>query len=174
MTPRTASILALVIAAGACAAPTSPAPAAPPLRSGPDPGPSDARPALVIGGHELRVDVAATPVAREQGLQGRRELADSEGLVFLFPATSFRSFWMKGCLIDLDLAFVDESGRILELHGLAAPAPGTPDRFLPRIVSAVPVRGALEVRRGWFGQRGLGPGARIEGWAELLAATEVR
>ena len=41
------------------------------------------------------VEIADTAGKREMGLQYRRELADDHGMIFLFPAESQQTFWIK-------------------------------------------------------------------------------
>ncbi|KKK82793.1 hypothetical protein LCGC14_2799850 [marine sediment metagenome] len=64
-------------------------------------------PTVTIRGHAWRVEVAATPERRYRGLAGRRRLADDAGMLFVFAEPERLEFCMRGCLIDLDIAFID-------------------------------------------------------------------
>ena len=46
----------------------------------------------------------STPDSRSTGMMGREYL--DGGMLFLFPGIAERSFWMKDCLIHLDIIFI--------------------------------------------------------------------
>ncbi|MBI2367784.1 MAG: DUF192 domain-containing protein [Deltaproteobacteria bacterium] len=76
-----------------------------------------AEPRVVISTREGReavfqVEVADTPAKRELGLQYRRELAADRGMIFLFPAPSLQSFWMKNTPLPLDMIFIGSDRKI--------------------------------------------------------------
>ena len=76
-----------------------------------------AEPKVVISTREGReavfqVEVADTPAKRELGLQYRKELAPDRGMIFLFPAPSLLSFWMKNTPLPLDMIFIGSDRKI--------------------------------------------------------------
>jgi uncharacterized protein len=75
------------------------------------------------GGRELtfQVEVADTPAKRELGLQYRRDLAVDRGMIFLFPAESEHSFWMKNTPIALDMIFISKDLKIVGIVEQAVP-----------------------------------------------------
>jgi hypothetical protein len=76
-----------------------------------------------MGGATLELELAADPATRGRGLSGRSEIAEHGGMLFVFPGVAHRSFWMKDCLVDIDLAFLDERGRIVSLHRMLVEPP---------------------------------------------------
>jgi len=61
----------------------------------------------------FHVEVADTPVAREMGLQYRRDLAPDRGMIFLFAKEEQLSFWMKNTPIALDMIFISAERKIV-------------------------------------------------------------
>ncbi len=58
----------------------------------------------------MRVELANSYATRKEGYKNRRELAyRTDGMLFVFPAPQFATFWMKDTTIPLDLAFFNEA-----------------------------------------------------------------
>ena len=112
--------------------------------------------ALEINGHKLTAEVAATEPARTTGLMHRRMLPENRGMLFVFAAAAPQSFWMKNTYVPLSIAFLDESGTIINIEDMK---PLTTDPHS----STRPARYALEMNQGWFAKRGIKPGARVGG-----------
>ncbi len=123
-------------------------------------GCGNARPAdvpryrLQVGPAEARVEVAATPEARKVGLSGRMSLGADEGMLFIFPHAGRFSFWMKGTLVPLSVAFVTPDGKIAEIQDME---PETTVAHTPRRAAIM----ALEMPAGWFKHRGVREGDLI-------------
>jgi uncharacterized protein len=60
----------------------------------------------IMGGKSINLEVANTPEEQALGLMYRRELADDRGMLFPFAEPTMARFWMKNCLISLDLVFL--------------------------------------------------------------------
>jgi uncharacterized membrane protein (UPF0127 family) len=116
-----------------------------------------------------RVEVAADPEARQRGLMHRVALAPDCGMLFVYPDEAPRSFWMQGTLIPLAAAFLDGSGRVLNIEEMAPPAPG--EARARTWSSAAPARFVLEMEAGWFSRKGVRPGDRIDLDAALRGVT---
>jgi len=121
---------------------------------------------VVLNGHTVEMELAATPEQREQGLMGREKMADEEGMLFVMPDEdpfpTEVGFWMKGCLIPIDLIFVSRDGFIDSIHEMQPPEPGTPDDELPVYYSNGPVQFAIELRGGLAAEIGLNVGDMID------------
>jgi len=111
---------------------------------------------LSAGVHLIRAEVAFTFESRAQGLMFRESLGPNEGMLFVFPQIEKHCMWMKNTLIPLSVAFLDEKGGIV---GISDMQPQTETSHC----AAAPARFALEMIRGWFAQKGLKAGARIQG-----------
>ncbi|MFW6293843.1 MAG: DUF192 domain-containing protein, partial [Spirochaetota bacterium] len=54
---------------------------------------------ITIAGEQLFVEVVDTDEARAKGLMHREELAERQGMLFVFRSSEPRTFWMKNTLI---------------------------------------------------------------------------
>lgn len=111
---------------------------------------------LNAGIHVIKAEVAATEAQRQQGLMYREKLGPNEGMVFLFGAPAGVCMWMKNTLLPLSVAFIDESGKIVNIEDME---PQTLDSHCAKR----PVTYALEMNRGWFKQKNIKPGNVIDG-----------
>jgi uncharacterized protein len=109
-----------------------------------------------INGHRLIVEVAATRQSRTCGLSRRAALDDKQAMLFVYPRSRLRTFWMKDTWIPLSIAFLDDSGMIINIASMS------PDQTEIRYRSNQPARYALEVKQGWFRLHGVKTGDRVE------------
>lgn len=108
-----------------------------------------------IGGETIQAEVAADPASRRRGLMHRPSLPSGQGMLFVWPRAAVRAFWMKNTSIPLAVAFLDASGRILNIHRMV------PNNTERRYRSRGPARFAVEVPRDWFRRHGIRPGDRV-------------
>jgi uncharacterized protein len=111
---------------------------------------------LTAGIHVITAEVAATDQARTIGLMHRERLAPNHGMLFVFNDKAQQCFWMRNTIVPLTIAFIEDDGTILQLADMA------PKSEVSHC-SQRPVRFALEMEQGWFGKRGVAPGARVGG-----------
>jgi hypothetical protein len=111
---------------------------------------------LTAGFHRIEAEVASTPQTRAQGLMHRRDMPQQRGMLFVFTQEAQHCMWMRNTLIPLAVAFLDDSGRILNVEEMQ---PQTEANHC----AARPARYALEMNAGWFAQRGLKRGDQIGG-----------
>ena len=111
---------------------------------------------LQAGMYQIDAQVAATPEQRAVGLMHRQDMPAHEGMLFVFEAKREQCFWMKNTLLPLTAAFIDEDGSIVNLADMS---PMTTQTHC----SLRPVRYVLEMHKGWFAKKKMGPGDRILG-----------
>ncbi len=70
-------------------------------------------------------EVADEPAERQRGLMFRESMGAREGMVFLFPSESQRSFWMRNTLIPLDMLFIKADRTVLGIVENAVPKTDT-------------------------------------------------
>jgi len=108
----------------------------------------------------FKCEVADTTSERSQGLMDRETLAQDAGMLFVFENPQNVTFWMKNTLIPLDIVFIDESGKVVNI-AQANPEPGVADSDLTRYSSDRPVKWVLEVNQGLCANNLIMPGTQI-------------
>ncbi len=103
---RPAALLGVVLAAAVCAA-------GEPEISGPKEPP---REEIVIAGEVFKLEIAADARSRARGLMEREEIDEHGGMLFIYRDVRRRSFWMKNCLVDIDLIYLNANGRVVQCH----------------------------------------------------------
>ena len=108
---------------------------------------------VCFGSTYVHAELATTFPERQQGLMGRAPLPDTIAMLFVFAGDAVRDFWMQGTPSPLSIAFLDSTRTIINIEEMT-PNTETIHR------STAPARYALEVRQGWFADRGIGAGAK--------------
>ncbi len=111
---------------------------------------------LTVGQHKVTAEVVVTPEQRAVGLMHRFSLKPDHGMLFVFERSEPLAFWMKNTFIPLSIAFISADGRIVNIEDMR---PQTEDTHW----SKGPALYALEMRKGWFAEKGIGPGAMVKG-----------
>lgn len=89
------------------------------------------------------VYIADSNESRATGLMNIKNLPENEGMLFIFPDSQIRSFWMKNTYIPLDIVFFDSNKRFINYHKNAKPL----DESI-RYVSDKPAKYVLELNGG--------------------------
>jgi uncharacterized protein len=105
---------------------------------------------------KLEVEVAASERQRQYGLMFRKQLADDQGMLFLFPTERYNSFWMRNTLIPLDMFFIDSEWNVVGVVENAEPLTDDP-RQVDKMSQYV-----LEVNAGFAARHHLGAGAKVK------------
>jgi len=113
---------------------------------------------VTISGQKILADVADTPELMALGLGGRRSLAPDRGMIFVYTDKGYRSFWMKGMYISIDIIWLD-GGRVVHIeHDVPPPAPGIPLNQLPAYQPPKKADMVLELAAGRARQLGMKEG----------------
>ena len=115
---------------------------------------------LAAGMHLIRAEVANSMGTRMVGLMHRKSMPQGSGMVFVFDEATTHCMWMKNTLIPLSVAFIDESGAIINIADMQPHSERSH-------CATRPARYALEMNKGWFAQRGIKPGAKLRGLEKL-------
>ena len=124
---------------------------------------------IPVAGEVFLMEIADDPPSRARGLGGRRTIPKNEGMLFAYPRKDVLGFWMKGCLTDIDIAYVSDDGRILSMYQMKRPPERLPDERiatyearLTRYPSRHLVQFALEFAPGTIERLGLKVGTRLQ------------
>lgn len=101
-------------------------------------------PVASFGGVSLKLELATTTTAREQGLSGRTSVSEGYGMLFVFPSDDLYGFWMKDMLVPLDIFWLDSKGQVVYMATDVEPS-SYPSVFYP----TVPVQYVLETAAGF-------------------------
>ena len=116
---------------------------------------------ISVGGKTVTAEVADEPQERVTGLMFRKNLASDSGMLFVMPEPEHAAFWMKNTTLPLSVAYINESGLILEIHDLRP----LDEKPVPSAFSNIAY--ALEMEQGWFARNGILAGDRIKGLPAL-------
>lgn len=105
----------------------------------------------------LQLAVAGTPALQAQGVRFWPSVPDGGGMFFVFKTPGPHSIWMQGVRFDLDVAWLDEHGRVLALRRLMAFDPLT-------VAPASNTKYVIELAAGMHDRHGV----RVGDWAVRL------
>jgi uncharacterized membrane protein (UPF0127 family) len=136
-----------------------PAPAAAPAPAGPL-LPTKAQGKLAttnlwIGPHVMVAELALTQLQVQTGMMFRTNMAENEGMLFVFGVPHQTSFWMKNCSLPLSAAYIDPDGVIQEIHPLQPFNTNSVDAHSSNILFV------LETPQGWFDRHNISTGVVI-------------
>jgi uncharacterized membrane protein (UPF0127 family) len=92
----------------------------------------------------LDIEIAEDAYETQTGLMYRTQLETNQGMLFIFPDSQIRSFYMKNTKIALDIIYIDADKTIVSVQKNAKPFDET---SLP---SAAPAKYVLEINGGLF------------------------
>ena len=124
-----------------------------PAAAGPAP---DWAVAVFPSGAEFSLEIAKTDLERQRGYMFREKVPPQQGMLFLFGTRERHGIWMKNCRVPLDIIWLDESFRVVEIVAQAQPCPE--DGPCPGME---PMRAAdyvLEIAGGRAAEENLRPG----------------
>ncbi len=98
---------------------------------------------ISIEKENLCVELAISQREKSKGLMYRKDLSNTDGMLFIWKNEDKRCMWMKNTYISLDLGFFREDLTLIEVKDLSP-------RSLESVCSSEPAKYALELPKGWF------------------------
>lgn len=111
---------------------------------------------VVINGVEMIAEIADSENKIKKGLSGRNQLGEAEGMLFVFEKPSIHSFWMKDMKFSIDIIWIDEALKIIDIAKNVSP-----DTYPRTFQSSKPVKYVLEVKAGWTEKYNVNKGDKV-------------
>ena len=108
----------------------------------------------------IDLEIAKTAAERQRGMMYRTKMEENQGMIFIFDRMQPQSFWMKNTYISLDMIFIDDKGKIVDI------ARNTVPYSEASVASRFPAQYVLEVRGGYAHRHGLKVGQTVS-WRQF-------
>jgi uncharacterized protein len=110
---------------------------------------------MTLKGRQFTIEVATTEEQEARGLMYRDSMPASHGMLFVMPRLEPTKFWMQNTRIPLDILFLDQKGKVVDIIA-AKPFDET------NVGPSVPVRYVIELNQGTSEKIGLKVGDTVE------------
>jgi uncharacterized membrane protein (UPF0127 family) len=115
--------------------------------------PSAFRSAVFPSGASFALEIAADPATRAKGYMYREHVGAGEAMLFVFDTSGFWDFWMKNCEVALDIIWLDDGLRVVDIAHDRPPCAA--EGPCPRQQPLRAARYVLEVAAGTARREGL-------------------
>jgi hypothetical protein len=106
--------------------------------------------------YAVDIEIADDDAKRTQGLMYRDSMAENRAMLFIMPQEREQSFWMKNCILPLDIIYVNAKKQIITIQ----------KNTVPYSEDSVPSNGpalyVVEVNAGFCDRHSVKPGDHIE------------
>lgn len=109
---------------------------------------------------QIDIEIKDSGYETADGMMRRDTMEELQGMFFIFPGESERSFWMKNTILSLDLLFVNGRNEIVTIHKNAVPF----DRS--NYSSDAPAKYVVEVLAGFTDKYNIAVGDEID-WTKI-------
>jgi uncharacterized membrane protein (UPF0127 family) len=83
-------------------------------------------PLRLPSGKVLQSEVMVKDEDRAMGLMFRPSLASDRGMLFVFEQPDFHGIWMKNCRFAIDIVWLDEARRVVDVAASVPPCKADP------------------------------------------------
>lgn len=104
----------------------------------------------------IRVELADNQAELLRGLSGRSCIGDNQGMLFVFQRPGFHHFWMKEMNFPIDIVWLDENKKVIEVT-----AELSPETYPNTVTSSRPASYVLELGAGVAARQGIADGVRL-------------
>jgi uncharacterized membrane protein (UPF0127 family) len=110
---------------------------------------------ITIGGVTLDVEIADDSEKIEKGLMFREKLPENSGMLFIFEEERKYQFWMMNMKFNLDIIWLDASGKVVHIVEDAEPCIDAAHTSLCTFNPDEPAKYVLEVNSGFVQKHGI-------------------
>ena len=125
--------------------------------------------AVFPSGAEFRLELADDAEKRSVGYMYRQHVPSDEGMLFVFESPERYPFWMKNCRVHLDIIWLNDAYRVVEIAHDLPPCPEVGE--CPNVFPMRPASFVLEVAGGMAQREGLQRGDAIAVYLEQPAGS---
>ncbi|MFZ1731791.1 MAG: DUF192 domain-containing protein [Bacteroidota bacterium] len=104
----------------------------------------------------VNIEIVEDDASRTQGLMGRQHMAETQGMLFIFPDEDYRSFWMANTPLPLDIIYVNKALKIVTIQRNTVPYS---EESVP---STAPATYVIEVNAGFADRHGIVEGDNVQ------------
>jgi uncharacterized membrane protein (UPF0127 family) len=104
---------------------------------------------------QIEIELADNPSKITLGLMYREKMAENQGMLFIFPDSQPRAFWMKNTILPLDMIFADPDGIIVTIQEHTIPL--SEESY----ISEIPAKYVVEVNAGYVNAHDIKQGDKI-------------
>ncbi len=108
-----------------------------------------------LAGQRVMLEVATTPAEQRKGLMYRTSLPENHGMLFVIEPPRSVAMWMKNTRMDLDAAFFDSCGKLLNVQTMK-------QNTLELHHSLGKAAFVVEMESGWFERNQMTPGIIVQ------------
>lgn len=103
---------------------------------------------VVVKDLKIEAILADEADERKKGLSDRDGLPISQGMLFVFDKSDTYAIWMKDMKIPVDIIWVDQDKKVVDIAQNALPEPGKSDEELKIYRPKGPAKYVLEINAG--------------------------
>ena len=96
----------------------------------------------------IEAKVVTSPGDRKKGLSGQNSLPLGQGMLFVFENKGLYGFWMKDMKFAIDIIWLDENKKIVDIAQMASLEPGKKDKELTIYKPRADALYVLEINAG--------------------------
>ncbi len=98
---------------------------------------------LYIGSEKFTVEIADTIEKQARGMMFRKNVPDDFGMLFIYNVEDYLGYWMKNCLVHLDIIYLNKEKQVVDMYINVPPCKEDPCKSY---VSRVLAQYVLELR----------------------------
>ena len=116
---------------------------------------------IKINDQIIKVEVVNTPKSTTLGLSGRDDIGQ-EGMLFIFPTSENRYFWMKDMKFDIDIVWIEDDQVVEITKNVPKPEENTPDNRLLTYSPNQNINMVLELNKAGAEKYNINPGDVVQ------------